>query len=98
MGTGQYLRELLTLRIFLWFFTVVFYKYAEFHPRSSSFIGAQLIEVKKKRVFRNTLYLRNFICFIHFLNLDYIPNFRIIVQEILEFLRKMSGQNETNKL
>ena len=48
----------MTLRIFLWFFTVAFYIYAEFYPCSSSFKGAQLIEVKKKRVFRNTLYLR----------------------------------------
>ena len=79
----------MTLRIFLWSFTVAFYMYAKFHPCSSSFIGAQLIEVKKKRVFWNTLYLRNFICFIHFLNSDHTPNFRIIVQEILELLRKM---------
>jgi len=74
--------------------------YAEFHPCSSSFIGAQFIEVKKKRVFRNTLglHLLDFICFIHFLNKDCIPNFRIIVQEILELLRRMSGHNEANEL
>ena len=72
--------------------------YAEFHPCSSSIIEAQLIEVKKKRVFGNTLYLQNFICFIHFLNSDYNPNFKIIVQEILELLMKMSGQNEANEL
>ena len=45
---------------FFWSSTVAFYMYmyAKFHPCSFSFIGAQLIEVKKKRVFRNTLYLR----------------------------------------
>ena len=48
----------MTLRFFLWSFTMVFYVYAKFHPCSSLFKGAQLIEVKKKRVFRNTLYLR----------------------------------------
>ena len=41
-------------------FTAVFYMYSKFHPCSSSFIGAQLIEVKKKHVFRNTLYLEFF--------------------------------------
>ena len=34
--------------------------YSEFHPCSSSFIGAQLIEVKKIHVFRNILNLKNF--------------------------------------
>ena len=87
-----------TLRIFLWCFTVAFNMYAKFHPCSTSFIGAQSIEVKKKRVFRNTLYHRNFIRFINFLNKDYIQNFRTIVQKILELLRKMSGQNEANVL
>ena len=51
-----------TLRIFLWSFTVAFDVYAKFHTCSSSFIGAQLIEVKKKRVFTNTLYLRILHC------------------------------------
>ena len=50
----------MTLIIFLWSFTVAFYMYPKFQPCSSSFIGAQSIEVKNKHVFRNTLYLKIF--------------------------------------